>query len=72
MYEQSDPTLDMNRLRNVEMFKMSQFEPISIKKLRVFPETRFLKHRYIFLRLKTAFSRHFVSFAHSIYWKVSK
>jgi hypothetical protein len=29
MYKRSDPTLDLNRLRNVEMFKMSQFEPIS-------------------------------------------
>jgi hypothetical protein len=27
---------------------MSQFEPISGKKLRVFPEARFLKYRYIF------------------------
>jgi hypothetical protein len=33
--KQSDPTLDLNRLRNVEIFKMSQFEPISGKKLRV-------------------------------------
>jgi hypothetical protein len=37
---------------------MSQFELISGKKLRVFPEARFLKHRYIFLRQKAEVSRH--------------
>jgi hypothetical protein len=66
LYKQSDPTLDLNRLRNVEMFKMSQFEPISGKKLRVFPEARFLKHRYIFLRLKKELRRHFINTVRSM------
>jgi hypothetical protein len=34
--KRSDPTLDLNRLRNVEIFKMSQFEQITGKKLRVY------------------------------------
>jgi hypothetical protein len=46
---------------------LSGFEPISGKKLRVFLEARFLKHRYIFLRFKTAFSRHFITIKHFIY-----
>jgi hypothetical protein len=49
------------------MFKMSQFEPISGKKLRVFPSARLFKHRYIFLRLKAAFTRHFINSVNSIY-----
>jgi hypothetical protein len=35
MFKKSDSTLDLNQLRNVEMFKMSQFKPVSGKKLRV-------------------------------------
>jgi hypothetical protein len=54
-------------VENVEMFKMSQFEPISGKKLRVLPEARFLKHRYILLRLKTEFLRHFIRSTRLIY-----
>jgi hypothetical protein len=54
------------------MFKISQFEPISGKKLRVFPEALLFNHRYLFLRLKTAFSRYFTSAVHSIGWNVSK
>jgi hypothetical protein len=54
------------------MFKMRQFEPISGKKLRVFPEARCLKHRYIFWRLKKVFLRHFITTGHSIYEKTFK
>jgi hypothetical protein len=34
MRKWSDPTLDLNRLKNAEMFNLSQFEPISGKKLK--------------------------------------
>jgi hypothetical protein len=40
---------------------MSQLEPISGKKLRVFLEARFFNHRYIFWRLKKVFSRYFIN-----------
>jgi hypothetical protein len=66
MYKRSDPALDLNRLRNVEMFKMRQFQVISGKKLMVFTWARLFKHRYIFLRLKKAFLKHFKNTVHSI------
>jgi hypothetical protein len=60
----SDPRLNRNWFRNVEMFKMSHFEPILGKKLRVFPEGSFFKHRYVFLRLTIAFARHIINIAY--------
>jgi hypothetical protein len=47
-----------------QFFLLNENEPISGKKLRVFPQARFFKHRYILLRLKAAFSRHFINIKH--------
>jgi hypothetical protein len=37
------------------------------KKAKGTPEACFLKHRYVFLRLKTAFERYFINYIHWIY-----
>jgi hypothetical protein len=50
----------------------NHIEPISGKKLMVFPQTRFFKHRYIFLKLKTAFVRYLINMRHVLYWEVPK
>jgi hypothetical protein len=49
---------------------MSQFQAISGKKLRVFPEACYLKHLYIFLKLTTAFERSFINIILFISWEI--
>jgi hypothetical protein len=64
--------MDLNRLSNVEMFKMSQFEPISGKKLRVFPEARFFTTPLYFLEAEGSILKTLCIFYNSIHWKVFK
>jgi hypothetical protein len=51
---------------------MSQFEPISGKKLRVFPEARFFTTPLYFLEAEGSILKTLCIFYNSIHWKVFK
>jgi hypothetical protein len=63
------------RPESVEKCRDVQNEPICAnfrKKAKGIPLDTFFKHRYVFLKQKTAFQRHLIGTAYSIDQKVSK